>query len=456
MKLASNRRGRLLLLGSLVLLLAEWCWLGLPRYEGRSVAYWFHEFHRTILGQRQPRGRHVQRAIQALGTNAVPYLLEQVFKADHRSWDIRLWHRAIAWSPWLDQTAPKGLKEYFSERERGQFDPSTDATMWLWHLHPPAPLLLPTLTNHLGDDRPQARWQAILLLGCLDASVLPYLKPAFTNQDVYVRSAAFRALAELGPNAAGAVPDLIATFDDPLVHHLLSVQILHRIGAPARLALPRLRQLWRSETNFHALAAIIQIADEAWAKEAFRQSLHPRDPMLRLWALRYLEDHHFASCPDQSPPIADGRFLLPELLSAAGDGEAEVRFHALAALGRLNLDATVLKPLLEQRLRQPLAIKNNGDTGWIEEHERLWASELLLRCDPGNAVALDFLAERLDGSQAGEAVDILARMEPPSPPGLEIIQRATRHKDRAVREQAIEVLGEFRGISRDGHRQGSF
>ena len=34
MKLASNRRGRLLLLGSLVLLLAEWCWLGLPRYEG--------------------------------------------------------------------------------------------------------------------------------------------------------------------------------------------------------------------------------------------------------------------------------------------------------------------------------------------------------------------------------------------------------------------------------------
>lgn len=51
-----------------------------PKYEGKSVEAWFREF---CISQRDlpdgPHGLHEHsvRALRALGTNAVPYLLEQ-------------------------------------------------------------------------------------------------------------------------------------------------------------------------------------------------------------------------------------------------------------------------------------------------------------------------------------------------------------------------------------------
>ncbi len=431
----------MLLLGGIGLLLAGWWWLGTPRYEGRSVAYWFNEFHRTVQGQRQPRARHVQRAIQAFGTNAVPYLLELAFKEDYRSADIRLWNQVTARVPWLKRAAPKGLRDYLSARENAQFDPSSDAVMWLWNLRPPASLVLPSLTNRLKDPRLQIRGRAIMLLGCLDATALPHLRPFFTSPDVDNRSCAFSALVRLDTNAAGAVPDLIVALDDPLLDRFLPAQILHRIGEPARPALPRLRQVWQSETNWDALVASIRIGDETWAKDALRQSLQTQaDRVLRLQALRFLGEHHFWGIPRQLPPIADGKFLLPELSQALSDSDAEVRSSALDAFWSLNLDTTGLKSWLEDKLRQPRPTAINATA---DRRERMMASRLLLQLDPAHQVALGFLAARLDYVQAAEVVDILTRMNPPSPLALEILQRASLHKDRTVREWAIEALGEF-------------
>ncbi len=441
MKPADKRRGGWLALGLVGLVLAGW-WFGTPRYEGHSLAYWFNEFHRTSQGQRQPRARHVQRAIQAFGTNAVPYLLELSFNEDYRPWDVRLWSQLTARIHGLNRAGPEAFREYLNARERAQFDPADDASMWFWYLRPPTALVLPSLTNRLQDPRLPIRARAIMLLGCLDATALPHLRPFFTNQDANVRSFAFAALARLDTNAAGAVPDLIVALDDPVLSHFVPAQILHRIGGPARPALPRLRQVWQSETNFDALAASIQIGDEDWGKDALRQSLQPQaDPGLRLWALRYLSGQHFLGIPYQLPPITDGKFLLPELSQALQDSDAEVRSPALAALWRLHLDTTGLKPWLEDKLRQPWPTAINTTAEWSE---CMMASGLLLQLDPAHPAALRFLAARLDDFQAREAVDLLARMDPPSPPALEILQRASLHKDRAVREQAIEAIGEFR------------
>ncbi len=431
MKLAFHRRRQFLALCSAGLLLAGWWWLRLPRYEGRSLAYWFNEFHQTDQGRRQPRGRHVQRALQALGTNAVPYVLEQAFTED---WAFRSWKAAIARFPKLESAAPKPFRDYLDDRKFRRDFLADDAVMWLWQLHPPASLVLPTLTNELGDSHPPNRHRAVEILGGLDATELPYLRTAFASRSGPVREAAFWALANLGTNAIGEVPNLVA-LDDPLGE--VPIRFWYRIGPPARAILPRLRQRWLAETNFEALAAIIQIGDEAWAREAFHQSLQPQaDHQPRLKALHFLA---WASLPSMN-----ARFLRPDLLQAANDEEAVVRFHALAAIGRLNLDPAPLKPWLEAKLQEPLPAKNNTNASWNEWHERLWASDLLLRMDPANAVALAFMADRLNDFEAWQAVDILARLENPGPPVLDLLERATHHRDAPVRELANEALAEFR------------
>ncbi|HTH46559.1 MAG TPA: hypothetical protein VMB21_03525 [Candidatus Limnocylindria bacterium] len=443
MKRVSNRWRRRLVLFGIGLLFAGWWWLGTPRYEGRSVACWFEEFSQTATVQRQPRGRHVQRAIQGFGTNAVPYLLDQAFAED---WALRLWERAVTTVAGLNALAPEEFKEYLRTRADRQSTMSLAAVVWLRYLRPPGPLLLPTLTNHLESSHQQARFNALLMLGCLDATALPYLRPAFTNQAREVRRVAFSALLGLGTNAAGAVPDLIGALDESGLDRTVLLRNLFQIGAAARPALPQLRQLWHDETNFHALAAIIQIADEPWARDAFCQSLHQRtDRQLRLEALHYLEsDTNFRLDVPDEPPAHMGEMLWPELLEAAKDGEAEVRYHALAAIGRLNLDTTALRPWLEGKLREPLPVKDNTSASWNEWHERLWAGDLLLRCDPTNAIALAFLADRLNDFQAWQAMDILARLEAPSPAALAVLEQATRHRDQSVRDLAMEALGEFR------------
>ncbi len=442
MKLASNRRGKLLVLGSLGLLLAGGWWLRIPRHEGRSMAYWFKEYQRTNGDKGVPGGQEVQQAIQALGTSAVPYLLQHAFPDD---WDVRLWAWAVVRVPRLAKTVPLRFRPDLIERDLDRGEAYLTATGWLLHLHPPASLLLSTLTNRLNDRHPAARQNALLMLGCLDATVIPLLRPALKDPDQNIRMMALAALAELGTNATEAVPDLIRVLDDPLVHNTVPIQTLHRIGAPARAALPRLRELWKAETNFHALAAILQIGGEAWARDAFRQSLQRQaDPVLRLGALRCLEDNYLQWSLDQPPTIADGNFLRPELQQALEDDDVAVRSAALGGIWALKLDSVVPKTWLEDKLRQPLPPLNNSDAAWNEWHERMCASVLLLRRDPANALALSFLTDRFNDFLGHTAVVVLARIENPSPEIQAVLRRAAAHYDPDIRRLAQEAVSRFR------------
>src|SRR5215510_10421337 len=65
-----------------------------PRYHGKRLSDWFKQYYRSGHSNRQPdEGAHARaaRALKAIGTNAVPYLVTQCLATNQDSpWQTNL------------------------------------------------------------------------------------------------------------------------------------------------------------------------------------------------------------------------------------------------------------------------------------------------------------------------------------------------------------------------------
>lgn len=73
-------------------------------------------------------------------------------------------------------------------------------------------------------------------------------RDALKSTDINIRREAAKALAEIGPGAKDAVPDLVEALDDESTD-LIAFSALSRIGLPALAAVPAMRR-WLAKTKY--------------------------------------------------------------------------------------------------------------------------------------------------------------------------------------------------------------
>ena len=325
------RRGRIAMLLVLAALAAGilLCWPREPKepaFEGRRLGYWIRAALASV-GSREEE--QAERAVKAVGTNALPYLLHQFTKPRSR------------WQSLFNQGAVKldlPLRDAFeTEDER-----ISAAVMGLTCLGPDAAAALPALASQLGDQR-RGVCAALLMGGCGDKA-LPFLRTALGSTNPVIVSAAMEGLRTLGQESEAALQ--------------LQQELLGHANGDVRIsAIIALRS-----TSLHpdrTIPGLVQAAlsdPDKQVQEAAVASFNELKPVSSAAAGRNLLSAAGAS--------------VPALRQALSKSDSRLRSNAAFILGKLG---TVSKPAVPDLLR----LLNEPDA-----YCAMIASNALARIDP--------------------------------------------------------------------------
>ena len=223
-----------------------------PSYNGRTLSEWL-EIYLTAekaTGTIRQNGRTAAEAVRAIGTNALPFLLEWI-RYEQNPWQRRLGKAIDA------GFAPAALDRLtFSEQRMKR---SATAGKGFRILGPDARLVLPDLLRMANDtNSPLTADRACVAMSYLGSDVIPYVVEALTNANHPLHqqapSIAFE-MGYLGTNAASLVPLLVQGTQDSSdyfafrsIRALGSLQLSPEIAVPAltnglRHSSPRIR-MW--------------------------------------------------------------------------------------------------------------------------------------------------------------------------------------------------------------------
>jgi hypothetical protein len=182
-----------------------------PRHQGRPLSVWFKQFYRAGDFSRRPDA--VQRAeaaaaFQALGTNAVPFLLEECFAARPQRGRITNLFAFLGSLPPAFQLPPYMPGEYISH----------EAAEAMGVIRPPASCLLPRLTNALTSTRSRQRYMALYLAGYAGEggeAMVPFLQQPLRSEDSLARGLSLQSAQRLGIRGAALTPDLVELLRRP-------------------------------------------------------------------------------------------------------------------------------------------------------------------------------------------------------------------------------------------------
>lgn len=228
----------------------------LPKHDGRTLRSWFDELSRisaaeTSMGD-AARGLECRLVILGMGTNAVPFLVDQALSGRRDGFLRSTLQQASMWLP-----------EKYGRKWFPPFSVMRSQAAWLIRpLQPPATLLLP-LVDAQGKARDDLhRHQVLTLLGSVGGEahlVLPRLFDALAHgEDPWIRAQAAQSIRWLGERAAGQLPtavDLLARDSvEPSFLDWLAV-----LGPSAGAAVPGLERLLDSKTDAVRIRAAIAL-----------------------------------------------------------------------------------------------------------------------------------------------------------------------------------------------------
>ncbi len=198
-----------------------------PTYGGKSASYWLEQ-----MDPKTGRMKESFVAFKAMGSNAVPFLVEK-----------------LEWKPW----------RYLPAMDRLLYDDQTGL-----------PKRLPKiLVRILSDDgRNEAlrdrAFMAIREIGPEASAAIPTLMKAFndTNGGWQIRNGAEAALGAMGEKLAGQTPVLIKQFKEGDANISSSVaMLLGKVGPKAEAALPILIEATSSTNDYLCIVS----ADAIWS-----------------------------------------------------------------------------------------------------------------------------------------------------------------------------------------------
>jgi HEAT repeat protein len=126
------------------------------------------------------------------------------------------------------------------------------AVISLWYLRESAKPAVPALLKRLSDKEPEIRIRTIEALRTIGAGVkaVPAMSRLLRDENINVRTEAYRFLNSLGPDAKDAVPALIEELKTSNKRpRLMAIETLGRIGPGAKEAVPALDELLRSDDD---------------------------------------------------------------------------------------------------------------------------------------------------------------------------------------------------------------
>jgi ferritin len=233
-----------------------------PKYKGKPASYWFREL--CLANNSDYLYRKAEEALHQMGTNAVPYLLEEAMNLEGDNASREVFYKVLDNFP-----ASWPLPKFVSRN-----DTRGEALQMIREIKPPADLLLPPLLQALDGTNTLQHCQAIYILTCAgegQESLVPYFARALGNTnlpDLPTRWDALRFLGQLGPKAAPAIPELTALLRSTDRTNLLCLGVadaLGNIGSNAASAIPLLKESYEMETNWDrriSLAATLCRIDE--------------------------------------------------------------------------------------------------------------------------------------------------------------------------------------------------
>jgi HEAT repeat protein len=248
---------------------------------------------------------------------------------------------------------------------------------------PAAQAAVPALQKLLGDDKSAVRIETALALVAIDVKEATGTVPALIEglkASVHPAMEAAQALAELGPVAKDAVPELVKHFDAESPHVRLysaeaaaridpeqapkavevlvgmlkdkkykksmvrsySLGALQRIGAPAKSALPALKELLTDNGPFHADVALALIAIEP-------EGTNPAFQWAREALLSKNADEDTYDLIERLPQLGHkGKPLVPDLVALLKSESGDSRASAVALLAAIGREARAALPDLKK------------------------------------------------------------------------------------------------------------
>ncbi len=317
-------------------------------------------------------------AIYAMGTNAVPFLVEQAMSGRRDGVMRKAIQRVL-----LELPAPSLRQRIVSFAHM-----QSQAVGLLRRLKPPADMILPQVWPHLHGSDDGQRIQGLSLLGSVDAGaekVLPVLVQTLgLTKDPWIRATAEGALLSLGPRAVGALDGALVTVDPSAVGQDF-LRWLGALGPAASNAVPLLEGIVKAEghaVRHEAVVALLNIRPEHPAAMAvLRETLSTdgsstpraqtmRDEALGAWVYAPLRPN--AGVADLLEPLARVEILAWTANSAS--------YRVVRALERVAPDRVAA--LYRQALKGP---------GWIH------AAIGLLRVDRNDPQATRHMVEAISG-----------------------------------------------------------
>lgn len=281
-----------------------------PRYEGRRISLWIADI---------PSERPVKfdSALQAIGTNAIPYIVRELEKNDSPLRSLRPRYRVLRSKcpDWLQKVLPEANRDFVAIHGANAFYyVGTNAL----------PYVIALLRHHSPTVRKAAAWSLFKLRGVtVDANqAIPALITVLNDPDHSVRGFALLALKEMGPDASNAVP-AITTF-------LSSITAPGSTNADVTLAMT-------------AASALGKIGPAATgALPVLENALHHTNPNLRGQAATAI--WRISGNTTSTLPI-----LLREMPGTSGHS----KWDWIVALGEMGPRATSAIPQLKLELTQP-------------------------------------------------------------------------------------------------------
>ena len=222
-----------------------------PRYQGKPVSYWFKEYyspsHATEDTEPETDSRRAAiKALSAMGSNALPYLVRVAFSTNQDSASRTNFYNLLAKLPdsWH-------LPQLITQEDIR--NASFDA---IQKIGPSASDILPLVQSKLDGTNARLRQKAIFILNCVKSKVemvVPYLAKSIHDSDSAVQNISLAVLGGFGSKASLALPELMDVFEkappgDPIRWKVTFV--LEQIGSNAAPAILPLKEAFEKGNKF--------------------------------------------------------------------------------------------------------------------------------------------------------------------------------------------------------------
>lgn len=407
-----------------------------PSYQGKAMSKWFKETCRS--GQFMQGSfdwehhRECVEAFKAMGTNAVPFLVEQSF--DFRQ-DSRAWSNTVRFLNSLPASwpVPRPLPSWAKTEEAADL---------VREMEPPAGQLLFLLRKHLNATNLHEHRQVLYILGTSgegSAQVVPYLTAALKETDNWTRGLAIQSLGWIGPQAKAAVPDLIAVLHEQSngTNYLgrNAAVALGRIGSPtAASAVPVVKELFEREQNWNQrgnLGVALMRIDPTQTEvlDFLIEGVTNHQPVSQRWvAANYL---------GRIGPAA--RPAVPILIKALDQTNDTLFAEIPQALTNIGVAPGEFLPAMKMRLKR-------GDRTAQSQ-----TAMQVVRIAPGDHDALEVLTNVISTGELGPGwelvvIESLGDAGPRAAEALPLLRKvANESTDERTREKALQAIKKIEG-----------